>query len=221
MLSSPDALTPYLPEDPSGLLDERAVAVLRRADALGALVPAELRDQVVELAREMNGYYSNLIEEHSTFPLSIARALDEDLSRDPAKRSLQLEAIAHVEVQRLVAERLAGDRAAAPTSADFLRWIHAEFYRRMPAAFRVVRSAADEVDEVVPGEAEDARAVSVTRVRPHGAPGAVTAVNERLGSRPPNRREPPPLAPQGGRSASRSGTGGAPTREPASRCRPA
>jgi Fic family protein len=165
MLSPSDALTPYLPEDPTGTLGERAVGLLRRADALNAMVPAELQEQLADLVREMNGYYSNLIEGHNTFPLSIARALEEKLSQDPAKRSLQLEAVAHVEVQRLLAARIASDRSLIPTSADFLRWIHAEFYRRMPAEFRVVKGDAGQVDEVIPGEFR-ARQVKIGRHEP-------------------------------------------------------
>jgi hypothetical protein len=48
----------------------------------------------------MNCYYSNLIEGHRTHPIEIERALAQAFSIDPRQRELQLEAKAHIEVQR-------------------------------------------------------------------------------------------------------------------------
>ncbi len=50
----------------------------------------------------MNCYYSNLIEGHDTHPHDIDRALIADYSSRPEKRALQLEARAHIEVQRMI-----------------------------------------------------------------------------------------------------------------------
>jgi hypothetical protein len=45
-------------------------------------------------------YCSNLIEDHNTHPRDIDRALNDEYSKDPKRRELQLEARAHIEVQR-------------------------------------------------------------------------------------------------------------------------
>jgi len=45
----------------------------------------------------MNCYYSNLIEGHETHPRDIDRALAKDYAKEPKKRSLQLEAVAHID----------------------------------------------------------------------------------------------------------------------------
>jgi len=50
----------------------------------------------------VNCYYSNLIEGHNTHPVDIERALDNDYSTEPRKRDLQLDAKAHVAVQRWI-----------------------------------------------------------------------------------------------------------------------
>jgi Fic family protein len=50
----------------------------------------------------MNCYYSNLIEGHDTHPVDIERALKNDYSQDRRKRDLQLEAKAHIAVQRWI-----------------------------------------------------------------------------------------------------------------------
>ena len=65
------------------------------------------------LVRSMNCYYSNLIEGHDTHPIDIERALKNDYSRDPKKRDLQLEAIAHIAVQRWIDEGGLRGRAVA------------------------------------------------------------------------------------------------------------
>ena len=50
----------------------------------------------------MNCYYSNLIEGHDTHPVDIERALKNDYSNDARKRDLQIEAKAHIAVQKWI-----------------------------------------------------------------------------------------------------------------------
>ena len=64
----------------------------------------------------MNCYYSNLIEGHNTHPVDIERALAGDYSTDPEKRDLQLEAKAHIAVQKWIDEGGMGD---APNVAGY------------------------------------------------------------------------------------------------------
>ena len=65
-------------------------------------LPAEIAKVLSDLVRSMNCYYSNLIEGHDTHPVDIERALKNDDSADPQKRNSQLEAKAHIEVQRWI-----------------------------------------------------------------------------------------------------------------------
>jgi hypothetical protein len=57
---------------------------------------------LADLVRAMNCYYSNLIEGHDTHPIDIERALKSDYSNDAKKRDLQLEAQAHIAVQKWI-----------------------------------------------------------------------------------------------------------------------
>src|SRR5438067_587830 len=76
------------------------VEVPRAASALiGRLHPVACAS-LAELVRVMNCYYSNLIEGHNTRPRDIERALAEQLDSAPERRNLQLEALAHIRVQR-------------------------------------------------------------------------------------------------------------------------
>ena len=52
----------------------------------------------------MNCYYNNLIEGHDTHPIDIEKALKQDDSENQEGRNLQLEAKAHINVQKWMDE---------------------------------------------------------------------------------------------------------------------
>ena len=92
-----------------------------------------LSDRVVialaDLVRSMNCYYSNLIEGHDTHPVDIERALKKDYSADPKKRNLQLEAAAHIAVQKWIDE---GGLAGSATTSKAILEIHRRFCELLP-----------------------------------------------------------------------------------------
>lgn len=133
-------------------LEEMSFILAQSSAALGSAVHPRTRDSLIEVVRSMNSYYSNLIEGHNTHPLDIEKALASDYSADPAKRALQLESLAHIQVQRLIEERLSGDASTEICAPEFLQWIHREFYTRLPDQFRHVRTASGGYDTVEPGE---------------------------------------------------------------------
>jgi Fic family protein len=148
----PSSMEPLLPSDPKHALEDLAIDVLRRSAALGVQLREPTRSSVAELLRPMNSYYSNLIEGHSTRPIEIDRSMRADYGGDAKKRQLQQEGLAHIEVQRLMEERLRSEPALAICSPSFLCWIHREFYERMPPELRRVRGPNGEEHPVVPGE---------------------------------------------------------------------
>lgn len=77
----------------------------------------------------MNCYYSNLIEGHDTHPIDIERALNEDYSADAKKRDLQLEARAHIEVQKWIDGGGLENKAATSTA---ILDTHRRFCERLP-----------------------------------------------------------------------------------------
>ena len=81
---------------------EQAFELSQKAAAFRASLPAGLIAPLADLVRSMNCYYSNLIEGHNTHPVDIERAIHNELSEDPRKRDLQLEAKAHIAVQRWI-----------------------------------------------------------------------------------------------------------------------
>ena len=120
-----------LPLDGERKLEDLAVDLATKASGLASQLPPTVRLGVGDLVRSMNCYYSNLIEGHDTHPRDIDRALAHaDYSADPQKRALQHEAVAHIEVQRLIDHR--EDLQVETTSTEYITWLHREFCRRLP-----------------------------------------------------------------------------------------
>lgn len=103
----PTAAEPFMPAEGTEVLENLAFDLAREASELSGLLHPVVRLAVGDLVRSMNCYYSNLIEGHNTHPRDIDRALVADYSADPHRRDLQLEARAHIEVQRMIDERTA------------------------------------------------------------------------------------------------------------------
>ncbi len=130
-------IEPLIPD--SVALRERAAELLSSAAGLGHHVhPLTLR-AVAELLRTVNCYYSNLIEGHNTHPIQIERAMRQEYAADSHLRELQMEARAHIAVQKLAEERLRGDPALNVCAPAFVCWLHQEFYTRLPEPLRIVR----------------------------------------------------------------------------------
>jgi hypothetical protein len=94
-------------------------------------LPAGVTVALSQLVRAMNCYYSNLIEGHDTHPVDIERALRNDYSADARKRDLQLEAKAHIAVQKWIDDGGLDGRA---TTAEGLRETHRRFCDLLPEA---------------------------------------------------------------------------------------
>jgi Fic family protein len=128
---------------------------------------------LAEAVRIMNCYYSNLIEGHNTTPREIEAALQGRLDSAPERRDLQLEARAHIRVQRDIDRQHAAGTLPDPASVDFIRWLHREFYKDAPEAMLTVRSGT-RVLRMTPGEfrSDPAEEVTVGRHQPP-SPAAV------------------------------------------------
>ncbi|MGH9794038.1 MAG: Fic family protein [Candidatus Acidiferrales bacterium] len=111
------------------LLADLALELAKSSAGFRRSLPDSLLGSLADLVRAMNCYYSNLIEGHVTHPIEIERALNNDYSHDPKKRDLQLEAKAHITVQKWIDQN--GLTARAVTS-EGIREIHRRFYDLLP-----------------------------------------------------------------------------------------
>jgi Fic family protein len=144
-------IDPVLPEDRDHELEDQAFELVSSSASLAGQLHPLVQAGVGDLVRSMNCYYSNLIEGHNTLPRDIERALAHEYSSEPERRNLQLEAVAHIEVQRKIDSET--DERADPVSAAYLRWLHREFCSRLPADLLWVQnSETGERVPVAPGE---------------------------------------------------------------------
>ncbi len=146
-----------------------AMDLALKAAAFRSSLPHGIRTALAQLVRAMNCYYSNLIEGHDTHPVDIERALQGDFSDDPIKRDLQLEARAHIAVQKWIDD---GGLAGRAHTRAGLEETHARFCAELPEDLLwVVTPESGERVHVEPGRFRE-RNVKVGR---HIAisPGAV------------------------------------------------
>src|SRR5271168_2477662 len=101
-----------------GALTNLALELAQKSSGFRRSLPESLLVSLADLVRSMNCYYSNLIEGHDTHPVDIERALKNDYSKDAAKRDLQLEAKAHIAVQKWIDD--GGLKGMAVTSESIL-----------------------------------------------------------------------------------------------------
>jgi Fic family protein len=144
------SLEPTLPEDTSHELTDIVTDLVAKSSTLAGKLTPVVQNSVGDLVRSMNCYYSNLIEGHNTHPIDIDRALAGDYSQIPEKRNLQLEARAHIDVQR----KIDSNQAPSPVaSSEFILWVHREFCGQLPPELLVVSDPrTGREDQVVPGE---------------------------------------------------------------------
>jgi Fic family protein len=138
-------------EEPTTDIADVIAELAASSATLGKALHPRTAANLADLVRVMNTYYSNLIEGHNTRPRDIERALAGELDKDEGRRNLQLEAAAHVRVQREV-DRMGNDGTLPPpASREFILWLHREFYRDAPEAMLLIKTERAEL-RMEPGE---------------------------------------------------------------------
>lgn len=177
-----DAMMPLVISEDArhrGELADLALELAAESAAFRGSLPPGVAAELARLVRTMNCYYSNLIEGHNTHPVDIDRAMHDDFSADAAKRNLQREAKAHVEVQGWLDGGGLGE--TAPTSAAAICDMHRRFCELLPEEMLFVEEPdTKERARVVPGELRQ-RDVQVGRhvaISPGAIPRFLTRFEE-------------------------------------------
>ncbi len=131
-VESTQRIEPARLEEPGEAILDIVAELSAVTATLGKALHPQTAANLACLVRIMNAYYSNLIEGHNTRPRDIERALAGHLDANVARRNLQLEATSHVRVQAEVDQEAAADTLPEPASAEFILWLHREFYRDAP-----------------------------------------------------------------------------------------
>lgn len=160
-------------------LTDRILELTRKSASFRSSLPNGLAEPLADFVRSMNCYYSNVIEGHYTHPVDIERALNNDISQNPKKRDLQLEAKAHIDVQRWIDEGHLKDKEM---TVEGLRQMHYRFTNNLPADLRWVENPdTKERIAVLPGEMRkrDARVGKHIAISPGALPRFMQRFEER------------------------------------------
>ena len=133
-----------------GRLVDLALDLAQKAAGFRRSLPESLLASLADLVRAMNCYFSNLIEGHDTHPVDIERALKNEYTTDARKRDLQIEAKAHITVQKWIDGGGLKGRAA---TVEGVCEIHRRFGELLPESLLWVEDpVTKERLRVVPGE---------------------------------------------------------------------
>lgn len=137
---TPARIEPARLEQVSEAIADAVAELAASSAALGKTLHPRTAQNLADAVRVMNCYYSNLIEGHNTRPRDIERALAGDLDADAGRRNLQLEAFAHIRLQKQIDQLAAQGPPPEPGSAAFIGWLHREFYREAPEETLQIRA---------------------------------------------------------------------------------
>ncbi len=164
------------------ILTDLALELVQKSAGFRRSLPESMLHSLASLVRAMNCYYSNLIEGHDTHPVDIERALNDDYSKDARRRDLQLEAKAHITVQKWIDEGGLRGRAA---SSDGIRKVHARFCELLPEDLLWVEDPeTKERVRVIPGKlrGRDVKVSGHVPVSPGALPRFLKRFEEVYGS---------------------------------------
>lgn len=133
--TQPHQFEPLMPQQRLEELRQRTRTVVEKSFQLSSRAHPSTIKSLRELVRSMNSYYSNRIEGHSTHPADIERALHQNFSNKPDIAKLQRLAIAHIEAERELEQRIREGESALTTT--FLIHAHAALYSRLSAEDRI------------------------------------------------------------------------------------
>lgn len=130
---------------------DRATELVWKAAQLGKNIHPKTANSLADLVRITNCYYSNLIEGHKTKPLDIERALAEDFDQSGRIRHLQVEARAHVRLQKALDDRYLSGELLKPWTISFIKDLHRDFYQDASDEMLYIKSDVQSF-YMIPGE---------------------------------------------------------------------
>lgn len=131
-------------------LSDLTIELAMKSMGLKKSLPKSIIKELSTLVRSMNCYYSNLIEGHNTHPVDIEKALKGDYSSNHEVRNLQLEAKAHIIVQKWIDEEGLGNNAFTKRG---IKEIHKRFCDLLPDdLLKVVDPKTNREVKVISGE---------------------------------------------------------------------
>lgn len=161
MIESPSKIEPCMigeNAETSNLISE----LIEKSATLNTALHPSTAESLSSIIRILDCYHSNRIEGHTLKLEDIERVLNNEFDDDI--RELQIEALAHINVQRKIDDLYADGKISNPASIKFISWLHKEFYSGATDALKI----GDIVME--PGQFRSTEDVSVGRhIPPSGS----------------------------------------------------
>lgn len=150
-------LTPIAPTDSLGnIKDEILIKAesicIESAKLIGNYSPFVI-DEIKELLRIINSYYSNRIESEGTHPINIEKAMKKNYSEDSSEKSKQDLSLAYMECQIYLENELA--KNPNPFSEDFVKLAHKIFYTQNGMEQFLKIKDKDSIIKMIPGSFRD------------------------------------------------------------------
>ncbi|MFC1522964.1 Fic family protein [Elusimicrobiota bacterium] len=144
-------MMPILPSKTTPELDQLTIDVIGASAALGKGINALILKEIARFMLKVNSYYTNAMEGNPSKLKDIEEALNRILAQDKTARNYQLEHLAHIQVQEAMIKRLQEEPDLRICSESFLRWLHEQFYLKLPDEMRFAKTMSGNLVPIEPG----------------------------------------------------------------------
>ena len=145
-------MNPALPSKIDDELEALCWQVATESADLGKGLPQGLLDSLTEFLEIVNSFYTNSMEGNPSLLKDIEAALLGKTTGDKIQRNYQLEHVAHIKVQREMLKRVKNEKDLQVCGADFITWLHREFYEKVPDEMRFALTQSGKKVPIIPGE---------------------------------------------------------------------
>ncbi len=146
---------PAFPSKISPELDQLIIDIIKNSAALGQGIHPFVLEEVARYMAKVNSYYTNAMEGNPSKLRDIEAALNRRFLKEEWARNYQVEHLAHLQVQETMLARLRNSPGLAICSANFLSWLHEQFYLQLPTEMRWAKTEKGDKVPVVPGQWRD------------------------------------------------------------------
>jgi Fic family protein len=148
-------MLPAIPSKVPPELDELIAKVLSSSAALGRGIHPLILNEIARLMHKVNSYYTNAMEGNPSKLKDIDNALHNKFLKNKTARNYQLEHVAHIHVQEAMIKRLREEPNLHICSEEFLSWLHAQFFLKLPEEMQMAKTTSGKLIAVAPGALRD------------------------------------------------------------------
>ena len=160
--------SPYIPTNLQGNLDntllQKANQVILESIKIDPPFAYQTKQEIFNLLKMINSYYSNLIESEGTKPSDIEQALKNNYDTDYKKQKLQKLAIRYIEAQTQIKEWIKnGDN---PLTKEFILKLHKFFYEDEKMKDYLIIEHNNQKIKMTPGEFRNKDVIIANHIAP-------------------------------------------------------